>query len=37
MRSGVMFSSWTTPANPTFDFKVLMDAAVTAEADFFVF
>ena len=32
-RSGVAFSSWTTPANPAFDFKVLLDAAVAAEAD----
>jgi hypothetical protein len=32
-RSGVVFSSWTTPANPTFDFKTLMDVAFAAEAD----
>jgi hypothetical protein len=32
-RSGVVFSSWTTPANPAFDFKTLMDVAVAAEAD----
>ena len=29
----VPFSFWVTPANPTFDFKVLMDAAITVEAD----
>jgi hypothetical protein len=31
--SGAAFSCWATPANPTFDFKTLMDAAVAAEAD----
>ena len=29
--TGVMFTTWTTPVNPAFNFEVLMDAAVADE------